>query len=581
MNTVGFAREIEKANRRLVELRRAIRSEAQSAWAESALAELSSALEELKVAEEELASQNEELADANAEAEHERHRYRELFLSAPFGQLVTDLKGTIGEANRAAADLLGMPAAGLAGKPLGLLVALDDRDRFSRWVAVLKDAAHDASVCAECGGTARFEMQTADRGRMFPCEVTAAPLVDRTGRIASIRWCLRDITDQERARSAERLMDEARRKDEFLAVLAHELRNPLAAITLAADILTGQTGDPARKRWAAEVVERHADQLHRLVDDLLDVSRVSHGKITLQAEEVDLREVVGAALESCQAILEGKGHQVSVSLPDGPVMVDGDGPRLRQVLTNLIDNAAKYTPSGGRVEIELAPAPEGDRAMIAIRDSGIGIPAGMVEQIFGAFEQVDGSSKVGAQGLGLGLALVRQLVALHGGSVRAASDGEGLGASFTVELPALATAGAAAGAAQAEDRREGEVTENGHRILIVDDNADAAELLAETLRRAGYAVELAFDGKGGIDVARQAGCQVALIDLGLPDLDGFEVCRALKDEQPAVRVVALTGYSDSRSRARAHEAGFDRFLVKPLDPHAVVAALAELVGARD
>ena len=579
MNTLEFAREIERANRRMVELRRAIKREGQSDWAESALAELSSALEELKVAEEELVSQNEDLAVAQAQTEHQRHRYRELFMSSPYGQLLTDLRGNVLETNRAAAELLGSVATNLAGKPMQLLVTLDDRDRFSRWVAVLKDASHDATVCAECGGSAQFRLQTPARDRVFPAELIASPLADRFGRIDSIRWCMRDVSEREQAQEATRLKEEARRKDEFLAVLGHELRNPLAAIKLAADILTGDGGDADRKRWAAEVVQRHADQLRRLVEDLLDVSRGSHGKIVLQRQEVDIRHVVAAAVESCQTVLDAKSHTLSVSVAERPVMLNGDPTRLTQVIANLIDNAAKYTLSGGRVDVSVKS--QAGAVVISVKDTGIGLSPDMFERIFGVYEQGEGIGAASERGLGLGLALVRQLVGLHGGSVRATSDGSGKGATFTVVLP-VDTAGPSASVGRASRTNQAKVTvPAGQRVLVVDDNLDACELLAERLRGAGYQVDLAHDGHTALATARTARCQIALVDLGLPDIDGYDVCRTLKAEQPELHLVALTGYSDQGSRDRAAEAGFDRFLVKPLDSRILVSTLADLLASRE
>jgi PAS domain S-box-containing protein len=575
MNTLEFAREIERANRRMVELRRAARG-ADAEWIETALAELSSALEELKVAEEELVSQNEELAVAHAQGEYERHRYRELFMSSPYGQVVTDLRGVIAEANRVAADMLGVPVAALTGKPLPLMVVLADRDRFSRWIAVLKDASHDATVCAECGGSATFKLQTPSRTRVFPCEMVASPLADRFGRIDTIRWCFTDVSEREQAKEVDTLREEARRKDEFLAVLGHELRNPLAAISLAADILVS-AGDSDRRRWAGEVVGRHADQLRRLVDDLLDVSRVSHGKISLRPEAVDLRHVVAAAVESCQPLLQAKAHELAVRLPDQPAMLHGDPTRLTQIVANLVDNAAKYTPSGGRIEVSVG-AGDGT-VVVTIKDTGIGIAGDMLQRIFGPYQQADGTGKSREDGLGLGLSLVRELVAMHGGEVQAHSAGPGKGASFTVELPA-GPAGRAAAERPATADLDAHRSLNGHRVLIVDDNADAAALLAERLRVSGYSVEVAFDGNGGITVGRQGHCHVALVDLGLPDMDGFEVCRTLKREVPSLRVVALTGYSDATSRERAVEAGFERFLVKPLDVRQVLSTVSELLPPR-
>jgi signal transduction histidine kinase/CheY-like chemotaxis protein len=577
MNPAEFAREIERANRRMVELRRATAGETGSAWVDTALTELSCAFEELKVAEEELTSQNLALLEAHAGAEFERHRYRELFMSSPFGLLVTDLRGTITEANRAAGELLAAPAPLLAGKPLALMVALADRPRFSRWLAILKEAAHEATVCSECGGSGEYQMDVGPHGPAFRCEMSAAPMADRFGRIDSIRWCLRDVSDRERVRGADWLLDEVRRKDELLAVIGHELRNPVAAIMLAAEALAGEDSDPVRQRWGAEVIRRQAEQLRRLVDDLLDVSRVSHGKVHLHREAVDLREVVGAAVEACQALLESKHHTVAIAVPDAPVVVSGDRQRLHQVLANLVDNAAKYTPAGGRIEVELAR--DGGRAFLRVRDTGIGIAEPALQRIFDTFEQGDRAGALPEGGLGLGLALVRQLVALHGGTVRAASDGEGKGATFEVELAA-----AKSGRPESHERSSAPPPEppavaDGTRVLLVDDNTDAAELLADRLRRFGWSVDLAFDGSGGLALARQDDYRVALVDLGLPDVDGFELARTLKQERPALHLVAVTGYSDARSRERAEAAGFGRFLVKPLDAREVAAAIAELVAS--
>jgi PAS domain S-box-containing protein len=571
MDTEQLAREIEKANRKMVELRRAARAESAPKWSEKALAELSSALEELKVVEEELVSQNADLADAVAQSGFERQRYAELFLSSPYGQLLTDLQGVVVESNRTAAALVGVPAEALVGRSMAMAIAPSSRDAFVRWLQELADAARDASVCVHCGGTREFHVLTRPSGQTVPVEIIAAPLSDRFGRIDSIRWCLRDITDREEARRVHRLSDEARRKDEFLAVLGHELRNPLAAIALASDILTAAADAPERKRWAAEVVKRHADQLNRLVEDLLDVSRVSHGKVTLHPAAVDLREVLSAAMESSQSILDSKRHQVVITVPDEPVEVTGDAARLRQVMANLVDNAGKYTPSGGRIAIALRR--EGERAIFEVQDSGIGLAPSMLERIFGQYEQVEGAAELRQRGLGLGLALVRQLVGMHGGRVQASSAGEGKGSTFRVELPANSESPVAGSVAA---NAEAGTLQNGRRVLIVDDNVDAAELLAERLRLAGYAVDAAFDGEGALAAARQGQFLAALVDLGLPDMDGFEVCRRLKAEQPALRVIALTGYSDSGSREQAKEAGFERFLVKPLDSRQVVATLAEL-----
>ena len=244
---------------------------------------------------------------------------------------------------------------------------------------------------------------------------------------------------------------------------------------------------------------------------------------------------------------------------------------------NLLSNAIKFTPEDGRIIVVLQHV---DRHVeLTVSDSGQGIKAEFLPFLFDRFRQADASTTRQHRGMGLGLSIVRHLVEMHGGTVEAASDGEGKGATFTVELPVKPAVRGEGGASGEKGDGAGAPVKGGHRILVVDDNSDAAELLAERLRRAGYSTEVAFDGKGALAAARQATCQVALVDLGLPDMDGFEVCRRLRQEHPALRLVALTGYSDAASREQATAVGFDRFLVKPLDTRAVAAAIAELVGS--
>ena len=564
--------EILRTARRVGELSRVRTAELGAKWAAEALEELATCVEELKVAEEELRVQNEELAAINQAIEHERHSYRELFMSAPNAYVVSDLSGTVTLANRAAGQLLDLPPPQLAGKPLPLFVSLADRDRFQRWMRDLREAAGDAALCADCGGQHDFELRTFSRDRSFRAQVIAAPVVERDGAIHTIRWMVTDLSDRDRAAAAEKLEEEARRKDEFLAVLGHELRNPLAAITLASDILAGgSAADPRRFEWAADLVRRHAEQLSRLVGDLLDASRMAHGKVVLQLGTVDLGDVVTPAVETIQALLDSQRHTFALALPEQPVLVRGDAARLTQVIANLLDNAAKYTPPGGHVSLEVKR--DGGTAVIAIKDDGVGIAPDMIERIFETFEQVGSASEGTERGLGLGLSLVRELVALHGGNVRAASGGDGAGSTFTVELPL------AAPTADVEDPAAHDAVEAAAdvlRMLIIDGDQDAAELLALPLRRRGFVVDVAADGSSGLAQALRQPVHVALVEVGLPDMSGLDVCRQLRGGWPEMHVLAVTGNGDEPRRTGTVEASVHRTLVKPVSPESVLRALREL-----
>ncbi len=370
-----------------------------------------------------------------------------------------------------------------------------------------------------------------------------------------------------------------RQKNEFLSMLAHELRNPLAPIRNAAEVLRMSGPDQPQVRWAREVIDRQLSHLVRLVDDLLDVSRITRGKIQLKPEPVDLAAVVGHAVEASRPAIEQAKHRLEVALPPEPVWVTGDAARLTQVLTNLLNNAAKYTDPGGRVALALAR--EGGEAVVRVWDTGVGIPADMLTAVFDLFTQVDRSLDRSQGGLGVGLTLVKRLVEMHGGSVAAHSDGPGKGSEFVIRLPALAAAEApAAGANGRPPAAAGRL-----RVLLVDDNVDGAESLAALLRLAGHEVWLAHDGPGALEAAAGFRPDAAVLDIGLPGMDGYEVARRLRADPaaaPAV-LVAVTGYGRDRDRERSREAGFDYHLVKPVDLaelHRALAAARPAVPAR-
>ncbi|HET6576512.1 MAG TPA: response regulator [Fimbriiglobus sp.] len=352
-----------------------------------------------------------------------------------------------------------------------------------------------------------------------------------------------------------------RQKNEFLSMLAHELRNPLAPIRNAAEVLRLAGPEQPQVRWAREVIDRQLSHLVRLVDDLLDVSRITRGKITLKPEPTDLAVVVQHAIEASRPAIEQAKHRLEVHVPPEPVWVTGDPARLTQVLTNLLNNAAKYTEEGGRVALGLAR--EGGEAVVRVRDTGVGIPAEMLGSVFDLFTQVDRSLDRSQGGLGIGLTLVKRLVTKHGGTVEARSDGPGRGSEFVVRLPVLAGAPPAAAVPQ-----PGRPTAAcGLRVLLVDDNVDGADSLAALVRLAGHDARVAHDGPGALATAAAFRPQVVVLDIGLPGLSGYEVARRLRanlDLSGAV-LVAVTGYGRDEDREQAREAGFDHHLVKPVD----------------
>jgi PAS domain S-box-containing protein len=548
--------EISMVAQRLSELRGAcaIPSNSREALLEQSLAELSTTVEELQVAEVELTEQNQRLVLAQTLAEEERRRYQDLFMTAPYGMVITDLRGVIQEGNHAAAALLGVDIGNAAGKPLALFVPLAQRGRFQRWAR---------EVAASVAGTTsddELTLRTLGREREFPCGMTVIRAAETYLSGAALRWTLVDLTERERARDRERFEAQSVRKDEFLATLGHELRNPLAAIALAAELLKRQPEQGVSKPgWAVEMIQRHAKQISRLVDDLLDVSRLVHGKVELRRQPTNLAEVVASAIESVQPTYRAKGHTLSVDQDEEPMWVDGDPARLQQVVTNVLDNAAKYSPSGGLVEVRLRR--QAGEAVLSVRDFGVGISEELRDRIFNMFEQ---GTVTTTTGLGIGLTVVRELVRRHGGSVEARSQGPGHGSEFVVRLPLVAGEVGA-------DHRPARITTplppitpgESVRILIIDDNRDAAEMLRLGLVHLGHQAFVAEDAGAAIELAR--GCDVALIDLGMPDVDGFEMARRLRAVRRDLRLVAVTGFGDERNRVAAARAGFDKYVLKPVE----------------
>ncbi len=419
------------------------------------------------------------------------------------------------------------------------------------------------------GGEVRWQ-QWSDRG-----------LFDPAGRILEYQAVGRDITERKRAEEEHRLLEAQKRveealreadrhKDEFLAMLAHELRNPLAPIGMALEIM--RRGPPADEQtaWAQAVIARQLGQMTRLVDDLLDVSRITRGKIKLEMESVDLASVAAQAVETSRPLLQARRHALEVSVPQAPLPVRGDSVRLSQVVANLLNNAAKYTEPGGRLELSVAR--EGESVVLAVRDNGIGIAPAMLSRVFDLFTQAE-STRDGAQGgLGIGLTLVKRLVELHGGEVEARSEGAGKGSEFVVRLPALAPT---TWHHPVRSRRAIALDSAPLRVLVVDDNVDAADSLARVLGLWGHSVHTANDGLEALDQAAAFTPDAVLLDLGLPRMDGLGVARRLREKRvdQQLLLVAMTGFGQNQDRRQTAEAGFDHHFTKPIDIEALRSLL--------
>jgi signal transduction histidine kinase/CheY-like chemotaxis protein len=366
-----------------------------------------------------------------------------------------------------------------------------------------------------------------------------------------------------------RVLDAAHRKDEFLAVLGHELRNPLAPILTAVELLARH---PTAAREQA-VIDRNTRHLARLVDDLLDISRVTRGHVELRSERVALGSVLERAVEIASPLIARYHHELTVADAEG-LALRGDPVRLAQVFGNLLTNAAKFTPPGGTIDVGVARA--GERVRVSVRDNGRGITAEQARRIFEPFVQVEQRDAL-AGGLGLGLAIVNDLVARHGGALRVESDGLGHGATFHVELPLLADRASPPAPFVARER----VSRAGVRVLVVDDDRDVAELIAEGLHDEGFETRVALEARAAIEAWRAFAPQAAILDVGLPDMDGYHLARALREEHGAgPTLIAATGYGQKRDRALAEQAGFDCHMVKPVSLRDLLVALDERVVAR-
>jgi PAS domain S-box-containing protein len=442
-----------------------------------------------------------------------------------------------------------------------------------------EDAPHIREVMHEVlprEGRMRVEgrIRRADDGSVRWIEITGMLERNAAGEPARVLGTIADVTDRKRAE--EELRETDRRKTEFLATLAHELRNPLAPISNGLHLLR-LAGDDRTREKARGMMERQLRHLVHLVDDLLDIARITSNKVELRRERLDLSGVLAGAVETSAPLISAAGHTLDVRLPDHQLLVFGDATRLAQIVSNLLNNAAKYTPHGGR--IELSAREENGEAVVCVTDSGMGIPPEELPRVFEMFTQVGRNVHRAQGGLGIGLALVKRLVELHGGSVQAHSGGAARGSTFSVRLP-LAGAGLSEGGERTPDELRGE-TASPFRVLVVDDNVDAAESLAALLEIEGHEVRIAHDGETAMRIALEFQPRVAFLDIGMPGKDGYAVAREMR-QLMAMRntiLVALTGWGAQEDRARSRDAGFDHHLTKPASLASVEALLAQIASA--
>jgi len=403
----------------------------------------------------------------------------------------------------------------------------------------------------------------------FWAAIIVTALHDADGRLRGFANVVRDLSEKKRI---ENLEEQGRHLTEFLAMLAHELRNPLAPIRSALGIMAINREATPQTAWCRDVIERQTTHLTRLVDDLLDVSRITRGKLSMHTGTIDLNAAVGRAVEAARPLIDARKHRLSVSMPPGTVVINADMTRIVQVIVNLLNNAAKYTPDGG--EISLSVATERDDAVIRVKDTGIGIPAHMLEHVFELFTQGERTLARTEGGLGIGLTLARRIITLHGGSIIASSAGTGQGSEFVVRLPLLPRY--AAELPQPRSTDDYSPVEK-RSVVVVDDNNDAAESMAMLLRTAGHDVHIENDGAAALRHLMAELPDVVLLDIGLPGLDGYEVARRLRAHPggEAVRIYAMTGYGQEEDRRRSLAAGFDGHLVKPVVPSDLFALVDE------
>lgn len=513
--------------------------------------------------------QYEELMESKVALRHSEIRYRRLFETAKDGILILDTQsGRITDANPFMSELLGYSHDQFLDKELWEIGLFSDR------------AANEAAVRKlQLDGYIRYEHLPLETNAQLRVEVEVVANSYQEDDHSVIQCNIRDITERSRLEKqlqeqAQALADLHRRKDEFLAMLGHELRNPLAPITNAVQLLSLQKEESKVQHRARTIIERQVGQLDRLVNDLLEVSRITTGTIHLQRERVALVGIVECAVETVRPLMNQRQHDLTVSPSPQSFWLYADAARLEQVIVNLLNNAAKYTADGGH--ISLAVELQGEEAVIRIRDTGVGIASELLPRVFDLFTQAERSLDRAEGGLGIGLCLVQRLVEMHGGRVEVSSV-LGQGSEFVVRLPAMASPAPPEPSTGIESTMPAGPS---LRVLVVDDNADAAAMLELLLEAAGHDYRTAYDGPSAIQAALDYRPDVVLLDIGLPELDGFEVARRLRQQHALSNIVlvALTGYGQESDHLRSLDAGFDHHLVKPVNFEKIKQLLATVTG---
>jgi PAS domain S-box-containing protein len=500
----------------------------------------------------------------------QQERFRTTLTSIGDAVIVTDTEGRVTFVNPIAATLTGYREEEAKGLPLqSVLNIVNEETRKEAENPVARVLAQGQIV-----GLANHTVLIAKDGSERPIDDSAAPIRDQYGRLTGVVLVFRDITERkheerERRVLTRQLIEDDRRKDEFLATLAHELRNPLAPVRNAVELLRHGGDDPVVMREARGIIERQLEHMVRLIDDLLDIARVTSGKLQLRKGRVELATVVRSAVDEVRPLIAEAGHELTVSLLPEAIFVDADPTRLGQVFSNLLNNAAKYTDKGGHIWVTEERG-NGEVA-ISVRDTGIGIAAEHLPHIFEMFAQAAPALERAQGGLGVGLALVRGLVDLHGGRIEAHSGGPRMGSEFIVHLPVdehepqpRAEQPRAGESGQAAEQRRPAAA---RRILVVDDNVDSAQSLAMLLNRMGHETQMAYDGLEAVQAAAAFKPQIILLDIGLPKLNGYEAAKKIREQASAdgLAIIALSGWGQDRDKQRALESGFDHHLTKPVD----------------
>jgi two-component system CheB/CheR fusion protein len=513
--------------------------------------------QELEIHQIELEMQNEELRTARAQTEAALESYTKLFDFAPIGYVVLDVAGKVKQLNFSAAELLGVVRSRAVGKRFVTFVSLRDQQEFLKLMAKLTRS-----------DTAR-EQQELTLKRTAPIQVLLTATLQPSNE-PTLLVALQDITARKRAEAD--LLEAQQRKDEFLAMLSHELRNPLMPIRTSLTLANGGQANPELIAKALTIIDRQASHLYRIVDDLLDINRITHGKIGLKLEPLDVTEQIRQTIGDHGPDFGAKGIALKCRLGGRELWIQADPTRVSQIIGNLLINACKFTPAGGRVVASLREVGDGF-AEFELRDTGPGMTRAEIEHAFEPFSQSPQAQDRPKGGLGLGLALVKRLAEMHGGAVEIRSPGPGLGSTVIVRLPLTKLR---AESTQAQPCS----TRNSHRVLIIEDYIDSANLLAEVLNLDGHQVRVAYDGFSGVTLARQWRPEVVLCDIGLPAMDGYEVARSFRRDNVLkdIPLVALTGYASLDEERRATAAGFDRHLAKPISYENLTTAISSVMS---